>query len=198
MRLNEKIHVNHSKVTIDINYSRPTLGNTTPNMPKKVTEQDGRMAAAIRLYNDSCSATVRQCLLGAEFLLAEAADTAHQMILRWAVPVRARVSNSTTSTSTPSHVPIRTAQVSLPVSPVSTITAGTLPKTPPRFPPPKIKQVRRTSSGSQQHRANMKEASNHHKVAFKAATTLLAEENEKANGMSANQVIDHIQKEYAW
>jgi len=42
----------------------------------------------------------------------------------------------------------------------------------------------------------MKEASNHHKVAFKAATTLLAEENEKANGMSANQVIDHIQKEY--
>ena len=42
----------------------------------------------------------------------------------------------------------------------------------------------------------MKEASNHHKIAFKAATTLLADENKKANGMSANSVIDHIKKEY--
>ena len=37
-------------------------------MPKKGTDEGAKMLAAIRLHTDSSSATVRQCLLGVEFL----------------------------------------------------------------------------------------------------------------------------------
>ena len=91
-------------------------------MPKKGTDEGAKMRAAIRLYTESYSATVRQCLLGAEFLSEESDDKARQMRLRRSTKgARAPPATSTRTPRTPSDIPAIRA------SPVSTVSGITQP-----------------------------------------------------------------------
>ena len=49
-------------------------------MPKKATDEDAKMGAAIRLYKASPILTVCQCLLAAELTSEESDDKARHMI----------------------------------------------------------------------------------------------------------------------
>ena len=62
----------------------------------------------------------------------------------------------------------------------------------PSYPPPKDKQIRKTSTGQQQDRSNKKHQKNHHKLAHKRATTIYAEEKVKSNGKSAEVVCTEV------
>ena len=105
-------------------------------MSKKRPNEDAMILMAVKLYNASTVSTVRQALLGAEFTIEESSDKAREMKVRRRVKKRIRHNGSTASTA-----PLTVEAVS-PASAVSSITA---PSPAPEFPPPKIKQIRRTT-----------------------------------------------------
>ena len=62
--------------------------------------------------------------------------------------------------------------------------------------PPVAKGIRRTTSQTQQHRVKKKAKSLHDRLAFKRATTRYAQEKQKRQGKSAQQVCDEIEGDY--
>ena len=59
-----------------------------------------------------------------------------------------------------------------------------------------IKQIWKTTTGMQQHRANTEIDKNHASAAHKRATHILAEESNKPKGRSSQNVCDQIEGEY--
>ena len=160
-----KLHIFHF-------YTDPNSPNTTPNMSKKASKEDEMLGLAVTLYNSSGIMTVSQSLLASGFSKKHADDKARQMKVRRRVDKRNPSSNSTATNATTSPTTVDVA------SPATAVSAITEPSPATKFPPPKIKAIRRTTKGAQQNRANLKLAANK-KAAFKAATTLLASEKLK-------------------
>ena len=157
-------------------------------MPKKGIDDAAKMVRAARLYNSSTIMTAKESLAAAGFANSEVNYAAWQMRLRRTFGLSRKPSGTSTTSSIPSAVV---------ASPASTVSAITAPSPAQKFAPPKTKEVRsRTSTGSQQNRQNVKSNSEHEKKAFKAATTLLAAESQKENGMSPTAVISQIKKDY--
>ena len=65
-----------------------------------------------------------------------------------------------------------------------------------KFARPKIKQIWKTTTGMQQHRANIEIDKNHASAAQKRATTILDEERKNPKGRSEINVCDQIEGEY--
>jgi hypothetical protein len=157
-------------------------------MPKKGIDDAAKMVRAARLYNSSTIMTAKESLAAAGFANSEVNYAAWQMRLRRTFGLSRKPSGTSTTSTIPSAVV---------ASPASTVSAITAPSPAQKFAPPKTKEVRsRTSTGSQQNRQNVKSNSEHEKKAFKAATTLLAAERQKENGMSNAAVISQIIKDY--
>ena len=118
-------------------------------MSKRRPREDEMILTAVKLYNASTVSTVRQSLLGAEFTPKEADDKARHMKVRRRVIKRNDASNgSTTTRARPSAIDA--------VSPASAVSSITAPSPAPKFSPPKMKQIRRTTQGAQQNRVNNK------------------------------------------
>ena len=64
------------------------------------------------------------------------------------------------------------------------------------IPPPISKQIRKTTSQSQQARVNKKAKTNHEKTAFKRATIRYAQEKEKPKGLTVQEVCDEVKEDY--
>ena len=92
--------------------------------------------------------------------------------------------------------PFSIGSTSSAVSAVSGLTAGSPAPQSVIHPPPKQKQMRKTTTQTQQSRSDTKIMSNHEKKAFKRATTRYAEEKAKPKGLSAQKVCDEIEAEY--
>ena len=122
-------------------YTGPNSPNTIPNMSKRRPREDVMILMAVKLYNASTVSTVRQSLLGAEFTPKESDDRARQMKVRRRVIKRNDASNGSTATRAPSAIDA--------VSPASAVSSITAPSPAPQFPPPKMKQIRRTTQGAQ-------------------------------------------------
>ena len=65
-----------------------------------------------------------------------------------------------------------------------------------KFALPKIKQIWKTTTGMQQHRAKTEINKKHASSAHKRATTILSEERNKPKGSSAKNVCDKIEGKY--
>ena len=165
-------------------------------MPRSKSVEGQMLKNAAKLWHDSISASVPQCLRGAKFTVKESADRALQMKLRRRCQScdggPSITTTSTTRTPPPTTITAPITSASSLASDISNSTSS-----PVKYPPPKVPQIRKSSVGKQRSRANKKIKSHHEKAAFKAATTLLhAEQKKSSGGMGGRKVVQKISQDF--
>jgi len=155
-------------------------------MPKNDTD-DGRVERAVGLLLSNVTLKVPEAMRAARFLGTQSDNEAlHQRVRRLHKKKLSQRNNEGT--------PPRQRLISLSSS--DTDTSYLTAESPMSHPPPVAKGIRRTTSQTQQHRVNKKAKSLHDRLAFKRATTRYAQEKEKRQGKSAQQVCDETEGDY--
>ena len=118
-------------------------------MPRSKSVEGQMLKNAAKLWHDSISASVPQCLRGAKFTVKESADRALQMKLRRRCQSRdggpSITTTSTTRTPPPTTITAPIASASSLASDISNSTSS-----PVKYPPPKVPQIRKSSVGNKE------------------------------------------------
>ena len=159
-----------------------------------MSAKDPRVGRAVQLWQKSPALTVEQVMLAAEFSPVDAKSRKCQAWIRRRAPLKKNAKK-------PALIEVQspdTAVSSLTESPPEARKESRKRKHDAEHPMPKPERKRRTVKVLQQDHINAKAKEEHQKKAHKRATSLYAVEQEKEDGMSAQDVREAVLKDYEW
>ena len=155
-------------------------------MPRN-TSQNAKVQKAARFFVTGSGFNVPQAMRAANFSGPQSYDKTLQQLVRRVV---AKQQQPAPPLPLPPSIIGSTMSIDGSISSLSTQSPAV------KFARPKIKQIRKTTTGMQHHRANIAIDKKHASAAHKRATTILSEERKKPKWRSSQNVCDQIEGEY--
>ena len=155
-------------------------------MPRN-TSHNAKVQKAARLFVSSLGFNAPQAIRAAIFLWLQSYDKTLQQIVCRDIAKQQQ--------SAPS-LPLSPSIISSTISIDGSISSLSAPSPAVKLARMKIKQIWNTTTGTQKHRANTAIDKKHASDSHNRATTIIDEERKKPKGRSAQNVCNHIEREY--